>query len=158
MSKSTPKRSITHGSFTIERVFPGATPARVFEAFASPDVKARWFHGPDEWAQTAPTMEFRPGGRETRGGGAPGGVQHRFNCQYYDIVDGERIVYAYEMHLGDVRISVSLATIELAPVAGGGTQLTMTEHGAFLDGYDDAGSRERGTHGLLDGLGAFLGR
>ncbi len=34
-----------------------------------------------------------------------------------------------------------LAVFELKAV-GQGTQLTLTEHGAFLDGYDDAGSRE----------------
>jgi hypothetical protein len=32
----------------------------------------------------------------------------------------------------------------------------VTEQGAFLDGYDDAGSRERGTNQLLDMLGASL--
>jgi hypothetical protein len=32
----------------------------------------------------------------------------------------------------------------------------MTEQGAFLDGYDDAGSRERGTQFLLDALGRSL--
>ena len=38
----------------------------------------------------------------------------------------------------------------------GGTHLVMTEPGAYLDGYDDAGSRERGTQHLLDALGASL--
>jgi hypothetical protein len=47
-----------------------------------------------------------------------------------------------------------LATFEIKP-AGQGTQLTLTEHGAFLDGYDDAGSREHGTGLLLDALGAW---
>ncbi len=32
----------------------------------------------------------------------------------------------------------------------------MTEQGAFLDGYDDAGSREQGTNLLFDALGAAL--
>ena len=32
----------------------------------------------------------------------------------------------------------------------------VTEQGAFLDGYDDAGSREQGTGLLLDALGASL--
>jgi hypothetical protein len=32
----------------------------------------------------------------------------------------------------------------------------MTEQGAFLDGYDDAGSREHGTAILLDRVGASL--
>jgi hypothetical protein len=32
----------------------------------------------------------------------------------------------------------------------------LTEQGAFLDGYDDAGSREHGSGFLLDALGAAL--
>lgn len=67
----------------------------------------------------------------------------------------ERLVYAYEMHIDDRKISVSLATIELKAV-GVGTRLAVTEQGAFLDGYDDAGSREHGTGLLLDKLGASL--
>jgi uncharacterized protein YndB with AHSA1/START domain len=70
-------------------------------------------------------------------------------------VENERIVYTYDMHLDDKRISVSLATVELKP-AGLGTRLIFTEQAVFLDGYDDAGSRERGTHGLLDKLKASL--
>jgi hypothetical protein len=60
------------------------------------------------------------------------------------------------MHIDDTKISVSLATIEFEP-AGGGTKLILTEQGAFLDGYDDAGSRERGTGGLLAALEKSLG-
>jgi len=40
--------------------------------------------------------------------------------------------------------------------AGGKTTLMVTEQGAFLDGYDDAGKREHGTGLLLDRLGAAL--
>ena len=50
---------------------------------------------------------------------------------------------------------MSLATIEFKP-AGKGTRLVLTEQGVFLDGYDDAGSREHGTGHLLDALGASL--
>jgi hypothetical protein len=59
------------------------------------------------------------------------------------------------MHLGDKKISVSLATMQLQ-AAGGKTTLKVTEQGAFLDGFDDAGSREQGTGHLLDALGASL--
>ena len=38
----------------------------------------------------------------------------------------------------------------------GETTLMVTEQGAFLDGYDDAGSREQGTSLLLDALRASL--
>ena len=74
---------------------------------------------------------------------------------YQDIVENQRIIYAYDMHIDDRRISVSLATIELKP-EGSGTRLIFTEQGAFLDGYDDPGDRERGTRLLLDALGRSL--
>ena len=59
------------------------------------------------------------------------------------------------MYLDDKKISVSLATFELK-AEDGKTTLAVTEQGAFLDGYDDAGSREQGTRHLLDALGASL--
>ncbi|HEX6958499.1 MAG TPA: hypothetical protein VF194_10995 [Ferrovibrio sp.] len=59
--------------------------------------------------------------------------------------------------IGKCRISVSLATVEFKP-AGSGTEMVFTEQAAFLDGYDDAGSRERGTNWLLDKLGESLKR
>ena len=47
-------------------------------------------------------------------------------------------------------------TDPLAKANGTGTRLVMTEQGAFLDGYDDAGSREHGSNLLLDALGRVL--
>jgi hypothetical protein len=61
------------------------------------------------------------------------------------------------MLLDDVRISVSLTTVELE-ATGSGTRLTFTEQGVYLDGYDDAGEREHGPGELLDQLGAELAR
>jgi uncharacterized protein YndB with AHSA1/START domain len=151
----TKPRSITHGSFTIDRTYPDATPARVFDAFARPEAKARWFAGPPGWEKHEASMEFRVGGREVAAGRHGNGMVSRFEAHYYDIVPDERIVYAYEMHIDGNRISVSLATIEMT-AKGTGTRLVVTEHGAFLDGYDDSGSRERGTIGLLDQLGKAL--
>jgi hypothetical protein len=56
-----------------------------------------------------------------------------------------------------VHISASLATVQLAP-AGTGTRLTFIEQAVFLEGYDDSGSRERGTRILLEQLGEELQR
>ena len=39
-----------------------------------------------------------------------------------------------------------------------GSKLIYTEQGAFLDGYDDAGSRERGTQELFNQLERHLAR
>ncbi|MDB4955720.1 MAG: putative glutathione S-transferase-related transrane protein [Myxococcales bacterium] len=143
-----------HTTFTIDRTY-AATPARVFQAWANPAFKAKWFNGPDEWASAPHTLDFRVGGRESLAGGPKGGQVHRYDALYFDIVPNQRIVHAYDMHIGDNRISVSLATVELAP-AGSGTRLVYTEQAVFLDGFDDAGSRERGTRDLFDKLEAAL--
>jgi uncharacterized protein YndB with AHSA1/START domain len=100
-------------------------------------------------------MDVRPGGRERLKGRWTSGTVTTFDAIYLDVVPDTRLVYAYEMHMDERKISVSLATIEIEP-AGSGTRLVLTEQGAFLDGYDDAGSRERGTALLLDRLGAAL--
>ena len=148
------KRSVTHGIFTIERRFD-ASPRRVFQAFADPEAKARWFGGPPEWGPNKKTMDFRVGGRETNRATPPGHKEHSFEALYYEILPDERIVYAYEMHIGDERISVSLATIEFFP-DGAGTHLKLTEQGAFLDAFDNPKVREQGTIGLIDLLEASL--
>jgi len=149
-------RSAVHGSFTLERVYD-ASPARVFQAWANIEAKARWFVGPADWQVLERTLEFRVGGRERLRGRKGSGVISTFDSVYLDIVPDRRIVYSYDMHLDETHISVSLATVQLEP-EGGGTRLILTEQGAFLDGYDDAGSRERGTRVLLEQLGAALAR
>jgi uncharacterized protein YndB with AHSA1/START domain len=148
------ERSVTHASFTIERVFD-ASPARVFGAFADPRAKQRWFLGPDDMPATEFEMDFRVGGRERNRGGPPGGPVHSFDATYQDIVPDQRIVFTYDMHLDDTRISVSLATIQLEP-SGAGTRMTFTEQDAFLDGYDIPAEREHGMRELLDALEADL--
>jgi uncharacterized protein YndB with AHSA1/START domain len=147
-------RSVTHDTFAIERRYD-ASPARVFAAFANKAAKARWFAGPDEGGELERTMDFRVGGREILKGRWHSGMVSTFEAVYHDIVPDERIVYTYTMHLDARKISVSLATIEFK-AAGTGTRLLVTEQGAFLDGYEDKGSREHGTGWLLDKLRSAL--
>jgi uncharacterized protein YndB with AHSA1/START domain len=148
------ERSAVHTTFVIERTYPAA-PSRVFHALADKEAKSKWFAGPDDWGVAKFEMDFRVGGRELNSGGPKGGPVHSFSAVYHDIVPDQRIIYSYDMHIDDQRISVSLATVELKP-EGSGTRLVFTEQGAFLDGYDDPGDRERGTRELLDALGASL--
>jgi uncharacterized protein YndB with AHSA1/START domain len=146
------ERSVSHETFAVERTYP-ASPSRVFAAWADPDAKARWFGDPDSGVEEY-ELDFRVGGREFNRGVHEGSA-YTYEARYQDIVAGERIVYAYDMHLGDQRISVSLGTVELSP-DGEGTRLTYTEQGAFLDGLDSAAQRESGTGQLLDALEKYL--
>jgi uncharacterized protein YndB with AHSA1/START domain len=151
------QRSTVHGAFVVERTYP-ASPARVFQAFADERAKAKWFAGPDGFVQHEKAFDFRVGGTEVlvgKHGPSHGGMVSAFHCTYHDIVPNERIVYAYRMLLDGVPISVSLATIEIRP-EGSSSHLTVTEHGVFLDGYEDNGSREGGTGWLMDQLGKSL--
>ena len=150
------ERSLIHASFTLRRDY-AASPERVFRAFADPDAKAQWFGGPDDWEKGEVSLDFRVGGREVNNGGPVGGPFSRYEAIYQDIVPNERIITTYEMYLDDSRISVSLASIELEP-NGAGTTLTLTEHGVYLDGYDNVAAREHGTGELLTALGAALDR
>lgn len=147
------QRSTTHATFVIERDYPHP-PAKVFAAYADPRKKSQWFGGPPEW-NSEHTLDFRVGGKEISSGGPPGGTMHKMSGEYWDIVDNERIVMSYELHLDATRISVSLGTTELKPSATG-TKLIYTEQGAYLDGYEDAGQREEGTRELLSQLETFL--
>jgi uncharacterized protein YndB with AHSA1/START domain len=60
------------------------------------------------------------------------------------------------MTIGENRISVSLATIELKAEGSGGTRLVLTEQGAFLDGLDQSEPRKGGWRQLLEALDRAL--
>jgi uncharacterized protein YndB with AHSA1/START domain len=149
-------RSVVHAAFTIERTYD-ALPERIFHALSDEAAKAKWFGGEQsQWRPIERSMDFRVGGRERVAGRWESGVVSTFDAVYHDIVRNERIVYTYEMWLDEKKISVSLATVQIKAAGPGRATLKVTEQGAFFDGYDDAGSRERGTGFLLDRLGASL--
>jgi uncharacterized protein YndB with AHSA1/START domain len=151
---NTEKRNVVHSTFSLERIYD-ASPERVFQAFARPESKAKWFGGPEQWRVHQRELDFRVGGREILSGGPAGAAPHTFDARYFDIVPNQRIVYAYDMYVGERKLSVSLATIELQ-VHGKGTRLIMTEQGAYLDGVEDGSEREAGTKGLLEKLARSL--
>lgn len=155
-----PERPVIHDTFTIERSYP-APASRVFAAFASKEAKDAWGDtgdlgepGPDAGDTE---FDFRVGGHERFGMGYQG-VSYRYDARYYDIVPDQRIIYSYEMYADGARISISVATIEFAATAGG-TALTWTEQGAYLDGFDGAEApqlRKGGTEEMLNGLAKYL--
>ncbi|RWL42562.1 MAG: polyketide cyclase [Mesorhizobium sp.] len=148
------ERSVVHSTFVIERVYPVA-PAKVYFALSDAEAKKRWFFDPDNPMPSRHEMDFRVGGKEVNAGCPSDGQMHFYNAVYQDIVPNRRIVYSYELLFGEIRVSVSLATIELL-AEGSGTRLILTEQGAFFDGIDSPATREHGTGELLDALGTAL--
>lgn len=151
----TAKRSVVHATFDLERTYD-APVSRVWKALTDANAKQKWFAGsPGKWQLLERQMDVRVGGRELLRGRWEGGSVSTFDAVYQDVVPDERLVYTYQMFIDDRKISVSLATLQLKS-DGARTTLKITEQGAFLDGYDDAGSRAHGTGLLLDALGASL--
>ena len=129
-------------------------------AFADEKQKDKWFGSVGNLTKVERSFDFREGGRETLAGKWQTGMVSRFDCVYRDIVppqgqDGGRIIYSYNMFVDGKKISVSQAAIEII-ADGDGAKFVLTEYGDYLDGYDDAGSREHGTNWLMDMLGKSL--
>jgi uncharacterized protein YndB with AHSA1/START domain len=141
--------SVTHAEFTLERRYP-QTPAQTFSAFSDPQLKRRWFANPGNWPDAEWELDFRVGGGELNSGGG-----RAFRSRFHDIVEPERIVFAYDLFHDGRLISVSLTTVEFHP-DGDGTRLRFTEQGVFFDGPAAAAQREHGTGKLLDALDRFL--
>ncbi|MFG1972606.1 SRPBCC domain-containing protein [Nonomuraea fuscirosea] len=143
---------IKHATFVAEHVYT-LPPVEVFSAWADPVVKARWAGGPTGWSPRL-ELDFRVDGLERYHGGPPGGPAHTLQARYLDIVASRRIVYSYDVLLDQVRVLVSLATVEFAR-HGPGTRLVHTEQAAFLTG-DDTSPFERHMHAALKSLAAEL--
>jgi uncharacterized protein YndB with AHSA1/START domain len=146
--------TVTLDTFAIERIYDVPV-ARVFQAWADPIRKARWFAGSADALGAGYELDFRVGGREFNRGGPPGGPLYTYESQFRDIVPEQRIIYTYEMYADETRISVSVATVQFRS-QDATTQLILTEQGVFLDGHDTVAQREEGTRSLLDSLAGNL--
>lgn len=143
-------RSTQHTTFTIERYLEHS-PSLVFSAWSSAEAKSKWFAGGDAVATEQRELDFRIGGREQLRCTWKSGTISDFISRYFDIVENQRIVYAYDMYLDQRKLSVSLCTVEFIP-SSKGCLMKFTEQCAFLDGYADNGSREHGTQQLIEQL------
>jgi len=150
-------RHTSHDTFVIERTYD-APVSRVFAAWASHEAKAAWFvmDADEEVVEGDYALDFRVDGLETASGGPTGGPVFAYEARYHDIVPDQRIAYTYVMDMDGRRISVSLAVIEFE-AAGGGTKLTVTEHGVYLDMLDNVEARRSGVSAQMDRLETTLG-
>jgi uncharacterized protein YndB with AHSA1/START domain len=144
-----------HYTFSIERTYD-APRDRVFGAWANAGEKAKWFAGTaGRWTPLIREMDFRRGGTERAKGQWDDGHTSDFRATYHDIRENERIVYYYDMHVNDRRISASLATVEFEP-DGAKTRMKFTEHVVYLDGWLTPEDRKAGTQMLAENLAAYL--
>ncbi len=151
---STTSTSVVHATFVVERTLD-APVDRVWDAFADPEQHARWFGSDAGFTETESSDDFRVGGQAVQDGQWHDGPTSRYVATYTDIVEQQRIVSTYDMWVAGEHFSTSLATTQLEAVDGG-TRLTYTEQGAFLDGKEDGSQREAGFQGIFDALEAYL--
>ena len=148
--------SISHGTFTVERRF-AAPVARLFRAWSVADEMKLWAAPAEGWTFDIDRFDFRLGGGAVVRFGPPGAVPYQDVTRYDDIVADRRIVTAYAVSQGSVRISSSVSCLEFALDAGG-THLRITELGAYLDGHDSVEIRKGGVAQQLQQLGRFIER
>ncbi|MBS0198827.1 MAG: SRPBCC domain-containing protein [Proteobacteria bacterium] len=142
-----------HTDFVIEREF-AATPAEVFAAWADPGARMAWSNC-HPGNTRGHRLDFRIGGHEVYEATTENGDIERVDRFFFDIVDGHRIVFGYDISFGGKRLSVSLVTIEFFPTKRG-TRMVYTEQLAYLDGHEDRAERRRGTEEGFDRLARML--
>ncbi|WP_274426697.1 SRPBCC family protein [Chelativorans sp. YIM 93263] len=137
------QHSAEHATFVIERSLPGR-PQHAYRFWSEPEMKRRWASCHSDWQELEYRFDFRIGGSEVSRLKAPDGTVHAVRSYFLDIIEGHRIIYAYEITADDNRISTSLATVEFTP-SDTGSLMIFTEQAVFLDGLASAEGREEGT-------------
>lgn len=142
--------TVTHSTFRLERTYP-VPPDRVFNAWAEPGIKVRWFasNSQDDYE-----LNFSLGGIERLSTMLEAKLI-TWESLYREIVTDERIVYTSVLSEGNTVATCSLTTVEFFP-QGDGTHLVLVEAGAYLDGREQPAWREQGTSDWLDTLGTEL--
>jgi uncharacterized protein YndB with AHSA1/START domain len=151
---ATDGRSVSHGSFTIERTYP--VPAeRVFQAFSEYSQKRAWFAEGEGFTVLDYTLDFQVGGREFCRFRFGDGPDMTLDSIYMDIVPNRRIVFGYSMTAAGEPFSASVSSTELETTPEG-TRMLYTEQCAFLDGKDGLEARHEGSIELLEALAKHL--
>jgi uncharacterized protein YndB with AHSA1/START domain len=142
--------SVLHDTVVVRRVYE-ASAERVYRAWTDARLLERWYvPGDENWSAKIVEHDFRVGGGKRVEFGPP---EQTFveDCHYVDIIPNRRICYAMAIARGDVRITVSMVTVELAP-HGQRCDVRVTDQVAILDPSETAQDRARGWGETLDKL------
>jgi uncharacterized protein YndB with AHSA1/START domain len=151
--------TVIHNTFVVERTYPKSANL-VFNAFANPAAKRRWYTTGTQHDLEKFDMDFRAGGVEhfsyrfKEGSPFPGATISNETI-FCDIIPNHRIVTSSTMSFDDRNISVALVTFEFVPF-GEGTTLVCTHRAAFFEGSDGPQMREGGWRSLFEKLAADL--
>jgi uncharacterized protein YndB with AHSA1/START domain len=131
-----------------------ASPERVFAAFASAEVVARWLTPSPDVKLTVLQLEFREGGRYRFAYDTPQGERMLVGGVYRKIEAPTRLEFSWLIEPPDPHAGIeSQVTVSIAPGAGGTDLLIL--HERF--GRADANARHaEGWRGALDQLQQLL--
>jgi uncharacterized protein YndB with AHSA1/START domain len=144
--------STIHDTIILTRDYR-APPARVFQAFADPDARARWGTPSPTAALVMDQASFEVGGLDVSRCGSKDDLRYHIEARYLAIVEAERIVYSETVSERGARLSVALITIALETIAAGTRLILTAQLAAFDGGFMIAGNR-MGYGAALDNLRA----
>jgi uncharacterized protein YndB with AHSA1/START domain len=142
--------TLAHATIVMERTY-GASPARVFAAWADVEARKRWSAPADNIRIEYETVDFREGGRDVSRCIEPGNADYVATVNYLDIRKEERIVFAEDVTHGAKRVSAALISMELTP-KGPSTHLALTMQIASFDGSEMEEGYQFGWSAALDNL------
>ncbi|MEP6566004.1 MAG: SRPBCC family protein [Mesorhizobium sp.] len=148
--------SVMHATIVLERTYDAST-ARVFQALADPQARARWGTPSKNVELVYDKAGFRVGGLDVSRCGPHGNLIYQVETRYMDIEPERRIVSTEVVRKGLNRLSVSLITVELQAV-GSSTRLVLTDQIAAFGGKDMIAGSEAGFSAALTNLAAEFAR
>ncbi|PKP81129.1 MAG: polyketide cyclase [Alphaproteobacteria bacterium HGW-Alphaproteobacteria-18] len=147
-------QSMVHRTATMARTY-SASPARVFAAWADPEIRRLWGSPSDEVELRIDAADFRIGGEDQQTCVVQGEPVAFVTGRYHDIVPDRRIIYTEVISEADALLGMSLVSAEFI-ADGSGTRLELTLQTVAVDGSDLLDGVEEGWTSALDRLGAQL--
>jgi uncharacterized protein YndB with AHSA1/START domain len=147
---------VNHDTIVLERTYE-ATPARVFEAFASPEARMRWGVPSANVELVYDEADFRIDGLDVSRCGPRGNLVYRVETRYREIVPQRRIISTEVVSEGGKALSFALITVEFLR-EGSGTRLILTDQVAAFGGRSMIDGHRAGHACALDNLAAELRR